>query len=114
MTTGKGTTGKGRAPRFPEKGVRDALDEALAGSTLEPRNAPAVATARVLADRIDELAANGFLDGNGKLDNVSVPTFLRYLVALGLVEDPAHKHRTKAPEEPEDKPKGRETAVTLD
>lgn len=62
-----------------------------------------MATARVLAKRIDAIADDGFIDENGKLDNVTIPTFLKYLQALGLtssvVEKPSGKSKGKEPDQ---------------
>ena len=54
-----------------------------------------MAASRVLAKRIDLIADDGFIDGNGKLDNVTVPTFLKYLQALGMTVDVAQKAPAK-------------------
>lgn len=66
--------------------VSDALEVALAGTDhlLSPRYAPTIAAARQLAIRVDSLSDTGWTDEAGRLDNVTVPTFLRYMEALGL------------------------------
>lgn len=66
--------------------VVEALAQALEVSDhlLPVRYAPTIAAAQQLAVRMDQLAANGWTDDAGKLDNVTVPTFLRYMEALGL------------------------------
>lgn len=74
--------------RFPNRKVSTALERSLAAAKhLDPeRDAAAVAAARALARRLDELAANGWAV-DGRMDNVTAPTFLRYLAALNLVGD---------------------------
>jgi hypothetical protein len=62
-----------------------------------------VAAARVLAKRIDDLSDNGFVDENGKLDNVSLPSFLKYLDAMGISADPPVAMKAeKTPATPKD------------
>lgn len=71
--------------RFPHESVADALERSLRNAkSLRAENAAVVAAARVLAARIDSVCETGFIDENGKLDNVSVPTFLKYCQSLGL------------------------------
>lgn len=80
--------------------LREALDRAVAASShLSARDAAAVAAARALADKIDAWDvivdwANDDLAGNPRPgarpavpanDNVSLPSFLKYLEALQLV-----------------------------
>ncbi|MDB6910541.1 terminase small subunit [Bifidobacterium catenulatum] len=69
---------------------------------IRDRNAAVVAAARILAARIDLVCETGFIDENGKLDNVSVPTFLKYCQSLGLtLVEPAKVGRpAKAKSEP--------------
>lgn len=67
--------------------VARSLEDALAGCDhlLPVRYAATIAAARQLAVRMDVLAEVGWMDPvSGKLDNVTVPTFLRYMEALGL------------------------------
>ena len=49
-------------------------------------NTAAVNALRMLAVRMDRLADSEWEDEKGRLDNVTVPTFLKYCQALGLVE----------------------------
>ena len=60
-----------------------------------------VAAARVLAGRIDFLNATGFVDENGKIDNVTLPTFLKYCQSLGLTLDAPAKVGRPARQKPE-------------
>lgn len=81
MTVKKGVSER----RFPHESVADALERSLRNAkSLRAENAAVVATARILAKRIDSICETGFIDENGKLDNVSVPTFLKYCQSLGL------------------------------
>lgn len=73
---------------FEDSTCRKALDASISAARLPKRLSATVAAARVLADRIDSIAGNGFIDESGRLDNVSVPTYLRYLSALGLTVEP--------------------------
>lgn len=59
-----------------------ALTEAYACGQLTPLDSGAVATLRHLAQQID--AQVDGLTPSGKLDNVSIPTYLKYLGQLGL------------------------------
>ena len=71
---------------FPDKSVEVAFEESVAAASwLTAAHSATVQAGRVLARRIDEIAGSGFIDDSGKLDNVSVPTFLRYCAALGFV-----------------------------
>ena len=72
---------------FDRSTVAEALEVSIAAAThLTPEHAAAVATARRLAERMDVLSASGWLDpASGKLDNVTFPSFIKYLDALGLV-----------------------------
>ncbi|WEV68728.1 hypothetical protein OZX73_05400 [Bifidobacterium sp. ESL0775] len=86
--------------KFEYTSVFDALNRSIRNAKhLSAKDSATVATARVLAARIDSIAKNGFTDENGKLDNVTVPTFLKYLQALGLtsaiVEKPSGKSKAK-------------------
>lgn len=85
------------ASKFPDDGAVAALERSIANAThLRARDSAAIAAARVLARRIDILDENGGLDDNGKLDNVSVPTFLKYLQALNLLPEPAAVQTAKS------------------
>lgn len=99
MTVKKGVSER----RFPHESVADALERSLRNAkSLRVENAAVVAAARVLAARIDSVCETGFIDENGKLDNVSVPTFLKYCQSLGLtLVEPAKVGRpAKAKPEP--------------
>jgi ribosomal protein S8 len=77
--------------------VADAFERSLRNASgLSAKDSALVAASRVLAKRIDLLADGGFIDANGKLDNVTVPTFLKYLQALGLTVDAVQKAPAKA------------------
>lgn len=79
---------KDSAQMFPELSTSEALEVSVAAAThLGAMQAGHVAAARALARRLDDLDESGFVDENGKLDNVSMPTFLKYLDALGLAVD---------------------------
>lgn len=86
--------------------LREALDRAVADSShLSVRDAAAIAAARALADKIDawdvivewakdDLAGNprpGARPAVPQNDNVSLPSFLKYLEALQLVPPAAEK-----------------------
>lgn len=74
--------------KFPSHNVAEALERSLKNADgLKAVNSAAVAAARVLAGRIDFLSATGFVDENGKIDNVTLPTFLKYCQSLGLTVD---------------------------
>lgn len=68
---------------------------------LKAVNSAVVAAARVLAGRIDFLNATGFVDENGKIDNVTLPTFLKYCQSLGLTLDAPAKVGRPARQKPE-------------
>ena len=88
--------------------VVEALEQALvvADHLVSPKYAPTIAAAKHLARRLDTLAArDSWVDDSGKLDNVTVPTFLRYMEALGLtVPKPVAGTRGKAQPAPESAP----------
>ena len=63
--------------------VVEATRAAIEAAHLPPTTAGAVAVLLRLADAIDNIDEDG-LNPAGKLDNVSVPTYLRYCEALGL------------------------------
>lgn len=72
-------------PSFPDESISDALERSLRNSKeLKAVNSVTIATARHLAKRLDLLFENDFITDSGKFDNVTVPTFLKYLSALGL------------------------------
>lgn len=75
------------AVKFPESSVAEALERSLKNTDLKAVNSAVVAAARVLAARIDSICETGFIDEHGKLDNVSLPTFLKYCQSLGLTVD---------------------------
>ena len=75
------------ASKFPKTSVADALERSLKNTDLKAVNSAVVAAARVLAVRIDSICETGFIDEHGKLDNVSLPTFLKYCQSLGLTVD---------------------------
>lgn len=63
----------------------EALEVSIrAASHLSDQHHAAVEAARVLARRVDVLAENDWVV-EGKLDNVSMPSYLRALQALGLL-----------------------------
>ena len=64
--------------------VRQATEDAVnAAEHLTKMDAGAVAALLKLADQIDYLYEHGTSE-DGKFDNVSVPTYLRYCESLGL------------------------------
>lgn len=85
--------------KFPSHNVAEALERSLKNADgLKAVNSAVVAAARVLAGRIDFLNATGFVDENGKIDNVTLPTFLKYCQSLGLTVDaPAKVGRPAKP-----------------
>jgi hypothetical protein len=60
----------------------------------------AVEALRGLAAQVDYLLASGGLREDGKLDNVSVPTYLKFCEALGLTPAGREKLSEKKPEAP--------------
>lgn len=105
--------GKLKSERFPLESVSDALERSLRNAKhLLAKDAATVAAARALAwkiDHWDELAEQAISDAEAKgkgtrpavpqNDNTSLPTFLKYCAALGLVpeeEKPAKPARGKA------------------
>ena len=97
------------AAKFPDSFIADALERSLKNSkNLKAVNSVVVATARSLASRLDYLFANDFVTTSGKFDNVTVPTFLKYLQALGLTLDMTEsraKPASKADGAPAKRPK---------
>ena len=74
-------------PGYGETCVQ-ATDAALAALKPPARMRGMVAVIRRLADAIDQIDDEG-LNPAGKLDNVSMPTYLKYAEALGMYEAPA-------------------------
>lgn len=65
--------------------VIDATERAIAAAShLTDMDAGAVATLRGLAGAIDYLLEHGGINAEGKFDNVSIPTYLRFCESLGL------------------------------
>ena len=60
-----------------------AIEAAIAAERITDMDAGVVAVLRRLALAIDEIDEDG-LNPGGKLDNVSIPTYLKYAEALGL------------------------------
>lgn len=88
--------------KFPSHSVAEALERSLKNADgLKAVNSAVVAAARVLAGRIDFLNATGFVDENGKIDNVTLPTFLKYCQSLGLTLDAPAKVGRPAKQKPE-------------
>lgn len=89
---------------FEDLSVAESLEVAVGGADhLGVAHAAHVAAARVLARRIDALESDDFTDDKGRLDNVSIPSFLKYLDALGLsVEKAAPGKRVGAVRPPRD------------
>lgn len=73
--------------------VRRKTREALDAADLDARTAGVQEVMLRLADAIDAIDANG-INPAGKLDNVSIPSYLKYAQALGLVDTPNMKRRT--------------------
>ena len=95
--------------KFPSRNVAEALERSLKNADLKAVNSAVVAAARVLAERIDYLTFSGFVDENGKLDNVSLPTFLKYCQSLGLTVDAPAKVGRPAKPTVESKPEARKS-----
>ena len=95
--------------KFPSRNVAEALERSLKNADLKAVNSAVVAAARVLAERIDYLTFSGFVDENGKLDNVSLPTFLKYCQSLGLTVDAPAKVGRPAKPKVEPKPEARKS-----
>lgn len=95
--------------KFPSRNVAEALERSLKNADLKAVNSAVVAAARVLAERIDYLTFSGFVDENGKLDNVSLPTFLKYCQSLGLTVDAPAKVGRPAKPNVESKPEARKS-----
>lgn len=95
--------------KFPSRNVAEALERSLKNADLKAVNSAVVAAARVLAERIDYLTFSGFVDENGKLDNVSLPTFLKYCQSLGLTVDAPAKVGRPAKPKVKSKPEARKS-----
>ena len=82
--------------------VADATEAAIEAAThLTVMDSGAVATLRVLAQKIDALATDevqSLDDLKAKFDNVSVPTYLKFCDSLGLT--PAGRMRLAEKKEP--------------
>ena len=94
---------------FESLSATDALELSLENAEhLSPKQAAVVAAARQLAKRVDVLGECGWVV-DGKLDNVTLPVYLRYLEQLGLTVPATKATAGKSPAEPEpvepDKPK---------
>lgn len=76
-------------PRFPDfLSIAEATERSIQNAKhLRAIHSGPVATLRALAMRIDVLLANNGSDESGRLDNVSIPTYLKYCQALGLTPD---------------------------
>ena len=76
-------------PRFTDfLSVAEATERSIQNAKhLRAIHSGPVATLRALAMRIDVLLANNGSDESGRLDNVSIPTYLKYCQALGLTPD---------------------------
>ena len=86
--------------KFPSRNVAEALERSLKNADLKAVNS---------AERIDYLTFSGFVDENGKLDNVSLPTFLKYCQSLGLTVDAPAKVGRPAKPKVESKPEARKS-----
>lgn len=85
------------------EGVKEATQFALkAAEHLTKMDAGAIAALLKLADKIDYLMDHDGMSEDGKFDNVSIPTYLKYCESLGLT--PAGRAKPnfggKKPEEP--------------
>jgi hypothetical protein len=75
---------KKKREKFPDQFISEALERSLRNAPhLKAEHSVLVATCRMMADRLGVLEANDFMV-DGKFDNVTLPTFLKYLDALGL------------------------------
>ena len=70
---------------FEKLSAVDAVEVSLGAVThLTVAHSALVAALRQLAVRVDDLHATQWEDDKGRLDNVTLPTFLKYCDALGL------------------------------
>ncbi|MGN8835204.1 hypothetical protein, partial [Allisonella histaminiformans] len=91
--------------------VRQATDAALRECPPSRRARGLVAVIRRLADAIDAIDAEG-LNPAGKLDNVTIPTYLRYAEALGMtLSKAASPPKPEAHVVPDDSPGARIIAM---
>lgn len=82
-----------------DESVEDATRRSIkAAHDLDDLDAGAVAVLLELARAIDVMAANDGLRPDGKLDNVSVPTYLRFCESLGLTPAGRARLTEKKPE----------------
>lgn len=80
--------------------VTEATETAIKAAThLDDRDAGAVQMLRALAVAADAIDENG-LNPAGKLDNVTIPTYLRYAESLGLTPAGRARLEEKKPEGP--------------
>lgn len=86
------------AKKNDPESVVEATARALAAAEHPETDVGVAAVLLKLAGAIDDIDRNG-LNPGGKLDNVSVPTYLKYAEALGMT--PAARERVK----PKDAPK---------
>ena len=105
------TTGQDGAPGAYD--VPDSVHEATTLSVesakhLTKLDAGAIATLLKLAGQIDYLIEHDGLNAEGKFDNVSVPTYLKYAESLGLT--PAARARIEG--KPTPKPQPAKTGLT--
>lgn len=78
--------------------VTEATETAITAAThLDDRDAGAVQMLRALAAAADAIDENG-LNPAGKLDNVTIPTYLRYAESLGLTPAGRARLEEKKPE----------------
>lgn len=81
--------------------VAEATEASIKAAThLVELDRGAVEALRTLAEAIDVLAANGGLREDGKLDNVSIPTYLKFCESLGLTPAGRARLPEKKPEAP--------------
>lgn len=67
--------------------VEESVTAARKAGKITKLHSATVAGLRMVADRLDVLDIEAMTDTTGKLDNVSLPTFLKYCTALGLVPE---------------------------
>ena len=82
--------------KIEEETVSEALERSIRNAKhLRSVHSASVAAARMAARRLDELDANGW-EIDGKLDNVTLPTFLKYMDTLGLTPGVSGKQAAPA------------------
>lgn len=80
-----------------DESVSDALERSIRNAKhLRAEHSAPVAAARMAARRLDLLDQNGW-EIDGKLDNVTLPTFLKYCQALGLIPELAEPAVARKP-----------------